>query len=83
MQAIVKNYGQVESITHFTCHYLNRRLFVEMEVRMREGSLRIDEASDIGKRIQAEVVSQIADIHHIDIHLEIFSNSPTEQNRNL
>ena len=79
VQEIVKKYPQVASITHFTCHYLNRKLFVEMEMRMKEESLRIDEASGIGKKIQSDVVAQIPDIHHIDIHLELFEGSPTEQ----
>lgn len=68
--------GYVKKITHFTCHFLNERIFVKMEVTI-DKDLKISEASEVIKQLQSEILSKIVDIDHIDIHLEL--TEPTER----
>ena len=77
VKEIVAANSKVGEITHFTCHYLNSRLFVEMEVTM-SSDLKIKEATAIGKMLQADIHKSIHDIHYIDIHLEILQPKPSE-----
>jgi divalent metal cation (Fe/Co/Zn/Cd) transporter len=75
VQKVVSSFEAVESLVHFTCHYLNRKLFVEMEIRMKQNSLQISEARIVAEHIREDVLRLIPDIHQIDIHLEILEEA--------
>ena len=76
IQKIIDERDYIKKITHFTCHFLNERIFVKMEVTI-DTDLKISEASDVIKQLQVEILSKIVDIDHIDIHLELAE--PTER----
>jgi len=65
----------VEKISHFTCHYLNGKLCVEMEIVIGS-NMRINEVQEICRELQKDILRKVPAIHHIDIHLELQLHTP-------
>jgi divalent metal cation (Fe/Co/Zn/Cd) transporter len=60
----------VVALSHFTCHYLNGKLTVQLEV-VFAGDLRISEARGIAKQLGDAIRQHVAGVHHADVHLEL------------
>jgi divalent metal cation (Fe/Co/Zn/Cd) transporter len=62
--------GKVLALTHFTCHFLNGRLSVQMELVM-DPRLTISEAREVARELDGRVRAAVTDVDSVDVHLEL------------
>jgi divalent metal cation (Fe/Co/Zn/Cd) transporter len=72
VEAIVKREfaGRISNITHFTCHYHSGTLEVLLDVTMNN-NLTIDQATRIAEELRLAIISNVPDIHEVDVHLDL------------
>ena len=62
--------GSVVALTHFTCHFLNGRLSVQMELVM-DPRLTIADAREVAQQLDESVRRAVKDVDAVDVHLEL------------
>ena len=67
--SVPKQDPQVQKMTHIYCHYLHRKILLDIHVEMEE-NLIILEARWVAMEA-ANLVEKMADIQEADVHLEL------------
>lgn len=60
----------IQGLTHFTCHYVDGQLTVQMEVVMSQ-NIKIREAKQIALELNDEIRAHVEDVKRVDVHLEL------------
>ncbi len=68
VRRVVSKFPSILGVTHFTAHWLNHKLAVQIEVVMSE-DLKIVEARALASRVQSSLIEQISDVDDADVHL--------------
>jgi len=72
VKQILKGIPSIKETSHILCHYLNRKLHVEVTISVDE-NLRVKEAQEIAKKAR-DSVEKINNVSACDVHLELLSS---------
>lgn len=63
-------FSVIVGVTHFTCHFINNQLSVQMELVMSE-SLTISQAREVARKLDKAIRRSVKDVTAVDCHLEL------------
>tara|TARA_Y100001970_G_C13697754_1_gene585628 strand:- start:249 stop:596 length:348 start_codon:yes stop_codon:yes gene_type:complete len=73
VKKVLKELPEILGITHIYCHYLNKKLTVQVNIIL-DSELKISDAQLIASRARRKI-EKIKDIDYADLHLELEDNN--------
>eukprot|EP00754_Rhynchopus_humris_P038929 Rhum_TRINITY_DN21558_c0_g1::Rhum_TRINITY_DN21558_c0_g1_i1::g.174260::m.174260 len=68
---VLEDHPLVQSVTHFTPHYLGGHVSINLEVTMGPEVETIAQAATVARSAEKAIVASISYVNHTDIHLEL------------
>eukprot|EP00026_Physarum_polycephalum_P008316 Phypoly_transcript_08398.p1 GENE.Phypoly_transcript_08398~~Phypoly_transcript_08398.p1 ORF type:complete len:494 (+),score=91.17 Phypoly_transcript_08398:33-1484(+) len=70
VRRVLSNIPEIQGISHFLMHYENGEVTVHIDIVV-DNAKTVADARRISQKAHGEIIMQVKDIHHVDLHLEL------------